>query len=181
MTSPADTPKVGQGVDAAGNPVVDPTLNVRELVVAAIQRQDDLRGALLDGLEKYIDTRINGSIALSEERHLATRRELENIERRRIEHKEDTKEGLDTAMRAASEAVAKSEKAAGDQLRSVEGTVDDLKDRVRTLETQQQTKIETRSDSRSSVGMVVGIIGSIFGFISIILTIIVVFSVRGGG
>ena len=32
----------GPGVDAQGRPVVDPTQNVRELVVAAIERQDDL-------------------------------------------------------------------------------------------------------------------------------------------
>ena len=33
----------GLGVDAGGGPVVDPTENVRELVEAAIKRQDDLR------------------------------------------------------------------------------------------------------------------------------------------
>jgi cobalamin biosynthesis Mg chelatase CobN len=35
----------GLGVDAQGNPVVDPTQNVLNLVAAAIQRQDDLRAA----------------------------------------------------------------------------------------------------------------------------------------
>jgi CHAT domain-containing protein len=35
----------GLGVDAAGDPVVDPTQNVLNLVTAAIQRQDDLREA----------------------------------------------------------------------------------------------------------------------------------------
>lgn len=38
-------PAIGLGVDAKGNPVVDPTANVRELVDAAIRRQDDLREA----------------------------------------------------------------------------------------------------------------------------------------
>lgn len=33
----------GPGVDASGNPVVDPTQNVLQLVEAAIKRQDDLR------------------------------------------------------------------------------------------------------------------------------------------
>lgn len=33
----------GLGVDSQGHPVIDPTQNVRELVEAAIQRQDDLR------------------------------------------------------------------------------------------------------------------------------------------
>jgi cobalamin biosynthesis Mg chelatase CobN len=35
----------GLGVDAQGNPVLDPTKNVLDLVEAAIQRQDDLREA----------------------------------------------------------------------------------------------------------------------------------------
>lgn len=35
----------GQGIDAQGLPVVDPTQNVLDLVTAAIQRQDDLRDA----------------------------------------------------------------------------------------------------------------------------------------
>jgi hypothetical protein len=33
----------GPGVDAAGRPVIDPTLNVKETVEAATKRQDDLR------------------------------------------------------------------------------------------------------------------------------------------
>lgn len=38
-----DEPKPGLGVDSHGNPVVDPTQNVLDLVQAAIARQDDLR------------------------------------------------------------------------------------------------------------------------------------------
>ena len=41
----AKSPSPGPGVDVEGNPVIDPTANVRELVDAAIQRQDDLREA----------------------------------------------------------------------------------------------------------------------------------------
>jgi hypothetical protein len=39
----------GAGVDASGNPVLDPTANVLALVAASIKRQDDL-GALTDTL-----------------------------------------------------------------------------------------------------------------------------------
>jgi len=35
----------GQGADGQGNPVIDPTKNVLDLVAAAISRQDDLRRA----------------------------------------------------------------------------------------------------------------------------------------
>lgn len=40
-----DEPNVGLGVDKHGNPVVDPTRNVLDLVAAANMRQDDLREA----------------------------------------------------------------------------------------------------------------------------------------
>jgi hypothetical protein len=36
-------PEPGAGVDSAGNPVLDPTKNVLDLVDAAMRRQDDLR------------------------------------------------------------------------------------------------------------------------------------------
>jgi hypothetical protein len=36
-------PQPGPGVDASGNPAIDPTANVLNLVDAAIRRQDDLR------------------------------------------------------------------------------------------------------------------------------------------
>lgn len=178
MTNPSNTPKVGQGVDAAGNPVVDPTLNVRELVVAAIQRQDDLRAEL----RLYFDTRIDDLSALGEERYSAIQREFGNIEQRRIEHKGDTKIAVDAAFTAAKEAVkeqaaasdraiSKSEGTVGGQIKAVEGTVDDLKDRIGKLETQQQTKADTRVDGRANIGMIVGILGSIFGFLSLIAAV----------
>lgn len=39
----ADAPNPGQGVDAAGNPVIDPTANVIAKVEDAVKRLDDLR------------------------------------------------------------------------------------------------------------------------------------------
>jgi molecular chaperone GrpE (heat shock protein) len=174
-----------EAVDA----VIDPTKNVLDLVAAAITRQDDLRGsteglflALVKGLEKYIDTKIDGHIRLSSERYDGIQREFNNIERRRTEHKNDTEKAVKAAFDAAKEAVkeqaasfekatAKSESAASDQLKSVEGTVDDLKDRVRTLETQLQTKGEARVDNRSSTMTVVAIIGGIVSALLLAITV----------
>ena len=42
----------GEGVDAGGNPVIDPTKNVLDLVEAAIRRQDDLRSAEASSLRR---------------------------------------------------------------------------------------------------------------------------------
>lgn len=51
MTAP------GPGVDAAGNPVIDPTQNVLDLVEAAIKRQDDLREAEAKHARELADLR----------------------------------------------------------------------------------------------------------------------------
>lgn len=162
--------------DLSPVPAIDPTRNVRELVIAAMERQDDLRGALVSRL----DTKIDGNDRLSAERHEFTRRELANIEDRRLEHKKDTRDTVDTAFAGAEKAIAKSERAAADQIKSVEGSVDDLKDRVLRLETQQQTKVEARGDTRSNAGMIVGILGAVFGFL-MLAAVIIIAVLRGTG
>jgi chromosome segregation ATPase len=160
-------PNSGEGVGKTASPVIDPTKNVLDLVTAAIERQDDLRA---------------GEAKLYDERHENVQREFDNIERRRTEHKSDTKVAVDAAFTAAKEAVreqaaasdkaiSKSEATVSGQIKAVEGTVDDLKDRIGKLETQQQTKIETRSDSRSNVGMIVGILGAVFGFLMFVAVV----------
>lgn len=53
--SPA--PAFGPGVDAAGNPLPDPTRNVLDLVEAAIKRQDDLRALESAALRREVELR----------------------------------------------------------------------------------------------------------------------------
>src|SRR5688572_6413972 len=96
-----EKPASGEGVDSDGKPVVDPTKNVLDLVKAAMQRQDDLRREQ----DARIETRISGFERLSDSRHVATKGELEAVERRRLEHKADTKSAVDAAFSAAKEAV----------------------------------------------------------------------------
>lgn len=43
MTTPSEQGQPGPGVDRVGNPVIDPTKNVLDLVAAETKRQDDLR------------------------------------------------------------------------------------------------------------------------------------------
>lgn len=54
--------KIGEGIDRYGNPVIDPTKNVLDLVQAAIKRQDDLREAeakFQNGMREAETRRIN--------------------------------------------------------------------------------------------------------------------------
>jgi hypothetical protein len=52
-----DDDATGIGVDAHGNPVIDPTKNVLDLVEAAIRRQDDLRVLEARWLRREIEIR----------------------------------------------------------------------------------------------------------------------------
>lgn len=153
-------------------PTPDPTILTTDSLRREIAASTSLTDAKLEALSQRLDTKIDGNAALSEERHNFTRRELIAGEERRLEHKKDTKDTVDTAFAGAEKAIAKSERAAADQIKSVESTVNDLKDRVLRLETQQQTKTEGRDDSRSNVGMIVGVVGAMFGFIVIVLALL---------
>lgn len=159
-------------------PTPDPTVLTTDALRREIKASTDLTNAKLDALSERLGTKIDGNAELSEERHSFTRRELIAGEERRLEHKKDTKDTVDTAFAGAEKAIAKSERAAADQIKSVESTVNDLKDRVLRLETQQQTKVEGRSDSRSNIGMIVGILGAVFGFL-MLAAVIVIAVLRG--
>jgi hypothetical protein len=142
----------GLATDSHGNPVVDPTRNVLDLVAAAIRRQDDLRARdvssmndKIAALEKLVMARF-GSIE----------RELALIEDRRVEQKVDTKVAVDAALSAAEKAVKeqtvaseksiiKSETSAAEQskqqnatftaaLKGVTDILADLKERVGKIE-----------------------------------------------
>jgi hypothetical protein len=54
---PPGMPVPGPGVDRYGQPVIDPTRNVLDLVSAAIQRQDDLRAAEQSHVRELLDIR----------------------------------------------------------------------------------------------------------------------------
>ncbi len=56
MSAPAEHAP-GPGVDAAGQPVIDPTRNVLDLVAAQVQRQDDLREAEAASLRREVSLR----------------------------------------------------------------------------------------------------------------------------
>lgn len=60
------TGEPGPGVDSKGQPVVDPTQNVLDLVEAAIQRQDDLRVSYNDSIRREMELRARHAEQLRE-------------------------------------------------------------------------------------------------------------------
>ena len=188
MTSrPRDETAGGVGVDSAGNPVVDPTRNVLDLVGAAIERQDDLRLAessaireAIGALEKHIMTRF-GSID----------REFTLIESRRVEQKVDTKVAVDAALSAAEKAVKeqtlaseksilKSERAAEEQskqqnatftaaLKGVTDILSDVKDRVVKVESRIAGGREHEADRHQAITTTTAVLMVVAAFLSILV------------
>lgn len=183
-----EAPKPGMAVDASGGPVVDPTRNVLDLVRAAIERQDDLR----KGEAALVQSQMSGLRDLFEAKFDGIDREFSLIESRRIEQKNDTKTAVDAALSAAERAVreqaAASEKAIiksetsvaaqslqqaqtfSAQLKGVETTVDDTKERVGQLEVQRQGGVDSRTNHRLDIGMIIGILGFLVAAAMMIIT-----------
>jgi hypothetical protein len=67
-------------VDASGNPAIDPTANVLQLVDAAIKRQDDLRDVKIYYVEKIADIRSAWAKDRAEQ-HAISDREMHEMER----------------------------------------------------------------------------------------------------
>lgn len=182
--------QTGQPVDGSGHFAIDPTANVRELVEAAIARQDDLREATkslnqaeLEGITRVMQTELE-----------SIRREFSLIESRRQEQKTDTKVAVDAALSAAKDAVKeqaaasekailKSETSAGEQSRqnavtfsaqmtNVTSMLADVKERVGKLESIKQGGDDVRTRQRLDIGVLVGIGGFIVAFLTGFIAII---------
>lgn len=155
---------VGQGVDAAGDPVVDPTANVIALSEAAARRQDDLRMAAVARLEVEIADikELFRDLLASydkryEQRYEASQRALEAAF---VAQKDAInaafgaqKEAINAALAAADRAVSKAEASAEKRFEGVNEFRAQLGDQQRTL--MPRTEAENRL---STLGEKVGVL-----------------------
>jgi formyltetrahydrofolate synthetase len=154
--------------NGGSRPVPDPT----ELTDRAIRLLERQLTTLIDGEVKNLTTRINGAVALIDER-------FEAAEKLRIEQKKDTKDAVDAALSAAKEAVKeqttasersidKSERATGEQLKQQQETfaktaegladkIEDLKERVGRIESVKVGSTENRTTTFAVIGIVVSV------------------------
>lgn len=168
------TPRMGNG---GSRPVPDPT----ELTDRAIARLEKSLTMLIEGAVSNLDTRINGNRALTDER-------FEAAEKLRIEQKKDTKDAVDAALSAAKEAVKeqttasersidKSETATREALKQQQETfaktteglsdkIDDLKQRIQTIESVKLGATE----SRTSIYALAGVVGTVVAIVVAILS-----------
>jgi hypothetical protein len=155
--------------NGGSRPVPDPT----ELTDRAIAKSLASVTQLIDGEVKNLVTRIDGAVALTNER-------FEAAEKLRIEQKKDTKDAVDAALSAAKEAVKeqttasersidKSERATGEQLKQQQETfaktaegladkIEDLKERVGRIESMKVGATESRTGLYATAAAVGGMI-----------------------
>ena len=191
MVNPDTGPRqTGAPVDAVGRFAADPTANVRELVIAAMTRQDDLRefeekltAAYREGLIKWVSTELE-----------AIRHEFTLVESRRQEQKVDTKTAVDAALSAAKDAVKeqaaasekailKSETSSGEQskqnatnfssqMTSVTLMLADAKERISKIENIKQGGDDSRSNNRLDLSALIGVGGFLIAVALAIITIL---------
>ena len=177
----------GVGVDSKGNPVVDPTRNVLDLVGAAIERQDDLRLAESKAIREQIAALDKHVMA----RFTSIDREFTLIESRRVEQKVDTKVAVDAALSAAEKAVKeqtvaseksiiKSETSAAEQskqqnatftaaLKGVSDVLADVKDRVVKVESRKEGSRESEADRHQVITTTTAVLMVVAAFLSILV------------
>lgn len=157
--------------DSGSRPVPDPTI----LTTDALRRE-------IAGLEKLIDTRLNGIEALNDEKFRSIQHQLDEADKQRLEQKGDTKAAVDAALTAQKEAITKTEASTADQIAQLNRTVDtkveglershsDLKDRVTVVESIKLGATEVKTEGRLTVGMIATVAATIIGFLSLVAVV----------
>ena len=151
----------------------DPTLMTIDALRREIAMSEAQTAARFDAIESLIQERVRRIDAL-----------MERAEAARLEQKSDTREAVSAALESQKEATAKMEDALAGQIsalrdnfetsiRSVRGTVDDLKDRMTAAESVRQGIDEQKTVSRS---MTAGSVASIGVGASLLLVLVAVLS-----
>jgi hypothetical protein len=188
---PARTPP-GPGVDAAGAPVRDPTSNVRELVDAAIDRQDDLRRA-----ESRHTREVIASMRYVERLRAAHAKELREAEAARInairavdvQQVQQAAQVQDTRATALAGQVADAAEAMRSQvaattaaaatalataLAPITTSIEQLRQAMYEAQGQKTQVVETQARSANS-GLWWGVvIALVFGFLMFVMAVVTV-------
>jgi hypothetical protein len=193
MTKPAP----GVGVDAAGNPVIDPTKNVEDIVVAAVRRLDDLRNSEADRARGDI-VHIREIVRLEQKHQSEMResdrkhsRELRELETKRLDAVRLVDVGAVQTAAAAAEARAaalgQQVAAAAEAMRAtaeatrltasetLTSTVRPLADAIALLQQAQYQTVGQRQqvvETREGRGEARLNIGAIFGAIAVLISLI---------
>lgn len=114
----------GIAVDARGGTVIDPTQNVRELVLAESRRQDGMRDALKELLNVKVDS-VKDVANVIQQGVAAYQNALREAETRRIDELARTRQEFQNTIKdMLAESVRSTSKLVSDQLLQIQATFD---------------------------------------------------------
>ncbi len=145
--------------------------------------------AMLEGL---MGGRLDAAEKLSEERFKRLDGLIAHFEEQRREQKVDTKQAVDAALASQKEATAKMETSVSDQIqslrtnfetaiRAVNGSINDLKERMTITESLKQGQTEQRFEHRQTSAGTIAAIGIGITVLLAMITIIGFVAGSGGG
>ena len=150
---PTGASSPGPGVDRHGTPVVDPTKNVLDLVAAAMQRQDDLRGQ---------DSYWQNYVAELRAGHNKELRQIEADRLDAIQARSDlTVRGAAEVQAAQQQALATQVSTTADAFRAsiatelapIKASIEDLRRAQYEAQGQKTQVVETSAESRDALSL----------------------------
>lgn len=191
----------GLAVDAGGNPVIDPTRNVLDLVQAAVLRQDDLRQSEKEHLRELLALR--SEQGNNDRRHIkellelgaSYEEQLRAAEAKRIDairavdvaaaaqgriEAEARASALATQVQASAEAmrnqVASAAQAAAGSLVNaldpIQKAIDELRQAQYQAQGQKAQIVETRAGGGAVAGYIAGAVGVLVAVITIVVLLV---------
>src|SRR5579863_2946883 len=171
------------GDDRDSRPVPDPTVLTTQGLLREIAHLRELMEARLLALTE----KLQGEHALKEEKFRKVDQRFELIEVQRVEQKDDSQKGVEAALVAQKEAVAKLDEANQKAINKQEAAfsetlakvaelsktttdalaskIEDAKERLSRIEASKAGAVESRIESRSAISSSTAIIGSVIAFL----------------
>lgn len=181
----ADSVNPGLATDAEGNPVIDPTRNVLDLVSSAIQRQDDLRQAESRHVREIASLRAEyaGELRAAETQRINAIRQVDVEAVQRAAEVQATQQGILAQQVAQSAETLRTQVAAAAQAAQValaaalEPIIKDIADLRRAqYEAQgQKTQVVETQSRGANIGLYLGLGVSLFiAFVAVVGAVITV-------
>jgi hypothetical protein len=159
----------GLGVDAQGQPVIDPTKNVSDTVEAAVKRLDDIALLRAYYIEREMELR-------ADFQHQLDAKEAARLDANRSQDQDNARRQAETAL-AAVQALATQVPITADAVRSASAaSLNPIQERLTQIERIQYEQagqkagvVETKTDRGANSALVFGAIGALVGVFGFLL------------
>jgi multidrug efflux pump subunit AcrA (membrane-fusion protein) len=168
--------KAGLGVDRHGNPVIDPTKNVLQLVEAAVRRSDDLAAAETRRVNEIMELRAEYTekLSLAEAKRIDAIRAVDVsavtvASERAAAQTQVLARQVETSAEALRSSLATNAATLAAQLTTI---TSQLSDRISSLEKSQYEIRGTGAGRKDFYGWIIGGVGVVFATLAIVLRLL---------